>query len=433
MIVSPSSAAARNALAAFAIAAAVYLTYFSVRDARATYYTELQTLYGYERATQLVPENAKNWYLLGRYLQYSLEDSDPQRAISSYQTSLAIDPTATVTWLDLATTYELENKDEAARAAFLRAKASYPLSAEVSWRYGNFLLRQGEMEAAFSEIRRSVEADRNRAAEAFSRCVRVEPNADVILDRVIPASSEIYLAVMQDLTGDRQVENALKIWTRLVAMHPKLNMPDVFLLVATLRQAGQPQEARRVWLQAAGLAGLSEMQGTGGSPVWDGGFESDVIGNGYAWQFARNAHGVQIGFDSTQEHSGKRSLRVGFDGNSDIGFRDVCQIVPVEKSTAYQLGAWMQTKELTTDQGVHLDLRPLVAGAVTVSTGALHGTQPWTRVETVWDGAPENQEVQICLRRDVSDQEDNKIRGTVWVDDVTLTPVDAVDKSVKKP
>ena len=235
------------------------------------------------------------------------------------------------------------------------------------------------MDAAFSEIRRSVEADRNRAAEAFSRCVRVEPNADVILDRVIPVSSEIYLAVMQDLTGERQVENALKIWSRLVAMHPKLNMADVFLLVATLRQAGQPQEARRVWLQAAGLAGLSEMEGAGGSPVWDGGFESDVIGNGYAWQFARNAHGVQIGFDSTQEHSGKRSLRVGFDGNSDISFRDVCQVVPVEKSTAYQLAGWMQTKELTTDQGVHLDLRPLVAGAATVSTGALHGTQPWTR------------------------------------------------------
>ena len=115
MIVSLSSAAARNALAAFAIAAAVYLTYFSVRDARATYYTDLQTLYGYERATQLVPENAKNWYLLGRYLQYSLEDSDPQRAISSYQTSLEIDPTSTVTWLDLATTYELEGNDKAAQ------------------------------------------------------------------------------------------------------------------------------------------------------------------------------------------------------------------------------------------------------------------------------------------------------------------------------
>ena len=44
-------------------------------------------------------------------------------------------------------------------------------------------------------------------------------------------------------------------------------------------------------------------------------------------------------------------------------------------------------------------------------------------VETVWDGAPDNQEVQICLRRDASDQEDNKIRGTVWIDDVTLTPI----------
>ncbi len=38
-------------------------------------------------------------------------------------------------------------------------------------------------------------------------------------------------------------------------------------------------------------------------------------------------------------------------------------------------------------------------------------------------GSKENQETQICLRRDASDQEDNKIRGTAWVDDVALTPI----------
>jgi hypothetical protein len=38
-------------------------------------------------------------------------------------------------------------------------------------------------------------------------------------------------------------------------------------------------------------------------------------------------------------------------------------------------------------------------------------------------GSKENQEVQICLSREPSDQEDNKIRGTSWVDDVALTPI----------
>src|SRR3984893_11998523 len=239
MIVSLSSAAARGALVGIALAVPAYLSYFSVRAARATYYTDAQTLHGYERATQLEPDNARNWYLLGRYLQYSFEDANPQRAISSYINSLGIDPRATSTWLELAAAYESEGNDVAARNAFVNAKKTYPLSAEVSWRYGNFLLRQGELEPAFAEIRRSVEADPSRAAEAFSRCLRVEPDANVILDRVLPANSAIYMAVMEALALDRQIDNALKVWTRIVAMHPKIALHDAFQIVMELRENGR--------------------------------------------------------------------------------------------------------------------------------------------------------------------------------------------------
>jgi tetratricopeptide (TPR) repeat protein len=423
MIVSLSSAAARGALVGVALAVAAYLSYFSVRSARATYYTETQTLQGFERATQIEPGNARNWYLLGRYLQYSFEDADPQRAIGIYKKSLEIDPHATSTWLELAATYESEGDDVAARNAFLNAKKTYPLSAEVSWRYGNFLLRQGELEPAFAEIRRSVEADPGRATEAFSRCLRVEPDADVILDRVLPPKSEIYIAVMGDLAQDRQIENALKVWARIVTMHPKIALHDAFQIVMELRSAGRASEAHKVWEQAVDLAGLAQLEGPRNSMVWDGGFESDVTGEAYAWRFAKTSRSAQKGFDTQEKYSGKRSLRVSFDGSSDVAFYDVCQTVPAEAGTAYELSAWMKSKDLTTDQGVRIDLRPRIPGVNGAITSDVRGTQPWTRFATIWPGAKENEEVQICLRRDASDQEDNKIRGTAWVDDLALTPI----------
>jgi tetratricopeptide (TPR) repeat protein len=423
MIVSLSSAAARGALVGVALATAAYLCYFSVRDARAAYYSETETLQGFERATQIEPANARNWYLLGRYLQYSFEDANPQRAISSYKKSLEIDPRATSTWLELAATYDSEDDDVAARNAFINAKKSYPLSAEVSWRYGNFLLRQGELEPAFAEIRHAVEADPGRAAEAFSRCLRVEPDANVILDRVLPAKSDIYIAVMGDLAQDRQIESALKVWMRIVAMHPKIALHDAFQIVMELRTNGRASEAHKVWEQAVELAGLTQLEGPRNSMVWDGGFESDVTGEAYAWRFATISRSAQIGFDTQEEHSGKRSLRLSFDGSSDVAFYDVCQTVPAEAGTTYELSAWMKSKELTTDQGVRIGLRPEIPGVNGAITADVRGTQPWTRFATVWQGAKENQEVQICLRRDASDQEDNKIRGTAWVDDVALTPI----------
>jgi len=423
MIVSLSSAAARGALVGVALAIAVYLSYFSVQNARATYYSETETLQGFERATQIEPDDARNWYLLGRYLQYSFEEANPQRAISSYKKSLEIDPRGTSTWLELAATYESESNDVAARNAFINAKKTYPLSAEVSWRYGNFLLRQGELEPAFAEIRRSVEADPGRAAAAVSRCLRVEPDANVILDQVLPARSDIYIAVMEDLAQDRQIDNALKVWTRIVAMHRKIPLHDAFQIVMELRGTGRASEAHKIWEQAVELAGLAQLEGPRNSMVWDGGFESDVIGEAYAWRFAKTSRSAQIGFDTQEEYSGKRSLRVSFDGSADVAFYDVCQTVPAEAGTAYELSGWMKSKDLTTDQGVRIELRPGIPGLTGAITTDVRGTQPWTRFAAVWPGAKENQETQICLRRDASDQEDNKIRGTAWVDDVALTPI----------
>src|SRR4029077_11350986 len=167
MILRLSRFAARCGIVFVAALLGAALSYYSIRSARAEYQAELETLEGYKRATQLEPENPWNWYLLGRYWQYNFVQPDVPRAIRAYQTSLALDPTSANVWLDLGTAYEAEGDLAKARVSFLEAKHAYPLSAEISWRYGNFLLRQQELNQAFAEIRRAVEADPRRGAEAF--------------------------------------------------------------------------------------------------------------------------------------------------------------------------------------------------------------------------------------------------------------------------
>jgi len=91
----------------------------------------------------------------------------------------------------------------------------------VSWRYGNVLLRQGELEPAFTEMRRAVEADPKRAAEAFSRSLRAGSSIETTLDRVLPPISEAYLDVIWDQSKDGHTLNALKVWERLASRHPR--------------------------------------------------------------------------------------------------------------------------------------------------------------------------------------------------------------------
>jgi len=426
MILRLYSNAQRGLLVVASFAVALILSYFSIRNALAAHYAGLETPEGYERATHLEPTNPRNWYLLGRYWQYNLEDPDAARAIRSYLSALSLNPGSSDIWLDLATSYESEGNLTAARDAFLHAKRVYPLSPEVFWRYGNFLLRQRELEPAFAEMRHAVEADPGRGAEAFSRSLRVEPNIEKILDRILPPIGEVYIDVIWDQITGGQTDIALQVWDRLVAIHPRVPLRDVFPLVGALRNAKRITDARRVWDQAALVAGMTDLQGPPGSVLWDGGFESGVTGGGYSWLFPEGLRNVQISIDVQEKHTGNHSLRLTFDGKSIVSSTEICHYVPVQPLTSYRFSAWVKTRAVTTDQGVRFQLRFLGTEDTSVAvTPDVHGSEPWTLIELPWSSGNGVQELQVCLVRLLSDQLENKIKGTTWVDDVALVPESA--------
>jgi len=135
---------------------------------------------------------------------------------------------------------------------------------------------------------------------------------------------------------------------------------------------------------------------------------------------------MQFSIDAQEKHSGNRSLRLTFDGKSIVSSTDICHYVPVPPSTSYRFSAWLKTRAVTTDQGVRFQLRSLgTQDTSVVVTPELHGSEPWTHIEIPWSSGKDVQEVQVCLVRVLSDQLENKIKGTTWVDDVALVPESA--------
>jgi tetratricopeptide (TPR) repeat protein len=426
MILRLSNSAQRGMLVLLAFLIALFLSYSSIRNARAEHFARLQMRRGLERATQLEPDNARNWYLLGRYWQFNLEDSDTQQAIRAYKIAASIGPRSADTWLGLGSAYESVGELVPAQEAFLHAMKSYPLSAEVLWQYGNFLLRQGELQSAFTAMRRAVEADPRRGAEAFSRSLHAQPDVDQILDHVLPSNRDVYVDVIWDQITDGQTDIALRVWDRLVSIHPRVPLREVSPLIGALRNSKRIADARRVWDQAVVMAGMADLQGPPGSVLWDGGFESGVNGDGYSWLIPEGSRNAQISVDAQEKHSGNHSLRLTFDGKSVVSSLDICHYVPVQPLTSYRFSAWMKTRAITTDQGVRFQLRSLGTQDSSVSeTPELHGSQPWTHIEIPWSSGTDVQEVQVCLVRFLSDQLENKIKGTAWVDDVALVPEQA--------
>jgi len=424
MILRLSNPAARLAMVVFAFVLAATLAFFSIRNARAASQAGLGTRAGYEAAARLEPDNAENWYLLGRYWQYTLDEPNPGRAINNFRRAISRNPRSADTWLDLGAVYESEGDFPLARDAYLQARKVYPASGTVAWRYGNFLLRQGEVQPAFAEIRRAVYADPKRSAEAFSRCWRVDPDVGAILDNVIPPDRTAYLDIIIELVAAEQLDETLTVWQRLVSMHPRMSPADVILLTGFLLQKGHFDDAHRVWQETLRLSDIV----TGdppGSVVWDGGFESNVSGGGFAWIFAPPPPGTQVGLDRRQKHSGKQSVRLFFDGKHNTNFDGICANAAVQPETTYRFSAWVRTQGLTSDEGIRFRLYWFSDSHASGSADSQdsRGTQPWTRVEMPWTSGKDAHRARVCVMRNPSRGFDPRIQGSAWIDDISLVPI----------
>ena len=90
--------------------------------------------------------------------------------------------------------------------------------------------------------------------------------------------------------------------------------------------------------------------------VWNGGSENEPRDGGFDWRFLP-VEGAEMRWDAADLHSGRRSLRVDFDGKNNVDFENVWQYVPVPPSTRYRFSAFFRTEDLTTDSGIHFDIR----------------------------------------------------------------------------
>ncbi len=425
MILRLSDSLSRGLVVAAASLVGLWLSFFSIRAAIARSDSEGDTEQRLEAAVRLEPDNFAYWYLLGRYQQYNLEQPDSGHAEESYRKAIALNPVATDAWLDLATAYELDGNTEKAREAYLQAKKTYPVSADVFWRYGNFLLREGQQAEAYAELRQAIDADPHRAAVAFSRAYRSNPDVDELLDQLLPPKQAVYIDVIWQAVDAEQLAVAKTVWARLIKLQPPphLMLRDIDHFVARLLQAGEFSEARRVWDEGTATMKLPPLFQLQSSVVWDPSFETDITNAVFSWHYSPLVQGVSVGLDRTVRHFGDQSLRLTFDGKGDPELEAACTLAVVQPSTTYRFSGWIKTEAINSDQGIRFRLRPIGDNqAPVIDTKQVLGTKGWTSVDQDWTSSPSVRQVQICITRIASENADLRISGTAWVDDVNLVP-----------
>ena len=407
--------------AIFLVSAA--LTVSAARYAVADRWAESSNPALWLRAANLEPSNADNWYRLGRYRAFDFENADLPLAISYYERATTINPRSASYWMDLGSAYELTGNVAGADRAFRNAQKQYPVSAQADWAYGNFLLRQGRTQEAFQQIYRAISGDPALTEVAISSCWRSTHDIEQILKFALPANPAAYWGAIDFFVNTAEPDAAIAVWKSLAAMAPPFTPSRVFPLLNLLISLRRPDDARLIWEQTISLTHTASQYGPDGSVVWNGGFEEDLLNGGFAWQYMPIS-GAGMDIDAETFHSGQRSLRIVFDGAENVNFSNVWQYVSVEPNVRYRFRAYMRTQGLTTDSGMHFEISDVYRGGGPV-TRNVTGTQEWTADEAEVATGPETHLLKIVLRRTPSNKLGNKIKGTAWVDDVSLVALPA--------
>jgi tetratricopeptide (TPR) repeat protein len=381
------------------------------------------------RAAALEPDKPSYWEHVGLYKQWNLVNSNERQAILYLERATQINPLSDKLCMELASAYENVGDTFRARQAYENAERAHPSSSDVARRYGSFLLRQGDFPLAFGEIRRALVNNPSLTANAISECWKADPNVDAILDSALPPSHDHYLMAINLFLAEQQLDAALAAWNRLLALKAAIRMEETIPLTDAFMSQDRLEEADKIWQQALEVTHWPQEKKEDRSLIFNGGFETVPANGGFDWREQRAA-GASYALDTAVFHSGRQSMRVAFDGTSNLDFMHLQQYVPVRRAQSYQFSAYLRTETITTDSGLRfLIYDPFHPAKIQIVTPDLIGTNPWTPVHSEVTTAADTDLLVIVLRRIPSWKFDNKLRGTAWVDDVALVPVDKAPKA----
>ena len=98
--------------------------------------------------------------------------------------------------------------------------------------------------------------------------------------------------------------------------------------------------------------------------------------------------------------------------------------MPVTPESAYQLKYFWKSKGITTDQGPFVEIYSYDVRGIYKKGPMAAGSRDWEPVTVEFTAPADCHAVVVRLRRNTSLRFDNKIQGSLWVDDFSLTMVE---------
>jgi tetratricopeptide (TPR) repeat protein len=375
-----------------------------------------------QRAVRLAPGNADYRHRLGRYFMFVA--GDPQSAIDSLRSAVALNPHDAHYWLDLAAAYQVTGDLADQGSALDRALQAEPTASDVAWEAANFFLIEGDIDRALHEFHVVIENSAELKDAALRACWRVRPDADALLRDAVPARADCLISFLSLLRSKQETEGVIKTWDRLTQLHEKFPNRYLYDQVRYLIDVRRPDAAMSAWKQSADTLGLSAYLPTEDNLVVNGDFSLNILNGGFDWNYV-NRIGVRPLLDPSDFHQGHRSLSLTFEGPG-INDAGIQELIPVHGATTYDFSVYYKSADFEGAGGPQIVLRDAYTGTPLYASDSLNDADFWKEVHSRVTTPDSTNLLRLAIERFPAGA---AIRGKLWLDNFQLSPADSSDNS----
>jgi tetratricopeptide (TPR) repeat protein len=264
-------------------------------------------------------------------------------AVGEFEQAVALRPQDYFLWQELARAREENDDSDGAIAALKEGIALAPDYVQPHWQMGNLLLRAGQSDHGFIELRSAADSDPSLYAPMIDLLWSLhEGDAASVLALSKPRNNNERVALASLLVNRDRVHDAMALLRPTIT---NLSAEDRASLTAALIAIGKFSDAFEVW--AAGV-GAVDAADANREKIFDGGFEGTIDANeqGFGWKPTQATGTVHILLDGNLAQSGKRSLRLDYAGGFDPAVAVISQLVIVAPHTRYRLSFSARTEGL---------------------------------------------------------------------------------------
>ncbi|MBC2710756.1 MAG: tetratricopeptide repeat protein [Desulfosarcina sp.] len=166
---------------------------------------------------------------------------------------------------------------------------------------------------------------------------------------------------------------------------------------------------------------------TGVDGMTNPGFEKDITGRAFDWRHWGEKDGnwklKRVDHDTIE---GDYALRITFNGQENISFQHIYQIIVADPQQKYRLMYAWKSRSITTDQGPFVEIYGYDGKGLYQAGPMITGTHGWHKASIEFDMPEDCRSAVVRLRRRPSKRFDSKIRGKVWIDDFRLEKIETI-------